>query len=176
MRMIAPNNMSEICFVDIQGFKLNNKFILKEFYVLTDCKNISYHAIVDSPHPFYVLNRIHRCQVNWLTNFHHGIKWDAGDISFTQFLYDIKLLLMGKTIICKGVEKTKWIQDICSYIPIENFINCEDLNCNMRLRETFKDIDCINFCENHTGKKNKVDYVCAVNNVMKLKRWYFENQ
>lgn len=174
--MVVASNMSEICFIDVQGFKLNNKFILKEFYLHTHCTNISYHAIVDSPCPFYELNGIHRRQVNWLTDCYHGIKWDVGDISFTQFLRDIKLLLIGKTILCKGVEKAKWIRDICKYIPVENFINCEDLDCNMRLRETFKDIDCIKFCERHTGKKNKSDYVCAVNNVMKLKRWYFENQ
>lgn len=173
--MVLLINMCELVFVDVQGFKNMNKFILKEVYINIQPENVSYHALIDSPYSFCQLSKCDRRQVNWLTKNYHGIEWMDGDISIHQFVDDVKLMLEGKTILCKGFEKMQWIKDIFKRIHIEKYINCEDIDCGLRMHEIAEDFDYIDICMKHKGIDKNNYCVCALKNVMKLKRWYFES-
>lgn len=175
--MLLQDNMCNFAFVDIQGFKhKNNKFMLKEVYIHTELDNVNYHALIDSPHSFCQLSKKDQRQVTWLTKNFHGIGWNDGDISFIQFLNDVSFFLRGKTIMCKGFEKMQWLKDIFKEIHIERYVNCEDLGLNFKLHNTNQDFDCIDICANHKEIDKKNHYVCAMKNVMSLKRLYFEKE
>lgn len=169
--MSSTSCMNELAFVDVQGFKdINNNFILKEVHVHTVAKNLNYHAIIHSPFPFHQLIKIEKQQVRWVTKNYHGIRWDEGNISLTHFLDEMNTVLREKTIIFRGVEKVKWLQFFFERITIKNYCNCEDLNCNLKLSETH---ECFDKCVYHRELKRNI-FVCAFENVMKLKQWYIE--
>lgn len=169
--MDSAVDMDEIAFVDIQGFKdIDNNFILKEVFIHTVAENTNYHAIIESPFQFHRLNQIERRQIQWITNNHHGICWDAGGIALTQFLDDMKSVVKEKVVICKGDEKLKWLQIFFERISIKKYINCEDLNCNFKLSQIRNHFDA---CYYHK-KIKKHNFICALKTVMKLREWYFE--
>lgn len=165
--------MNGVAFIDIQGFKIGyNKFILKEVYVNIIEENFNYHALINSPLPFNKLIETEKQQVQWLTYNYHGIPWESGNIPLTQFKRDMKDVLKDKTIICKGIEKLKWLQSFFVKISIKEYINCENLGCNINLsnHETCEHLS--NICDYHNHIK-KSNFVCALKNVIKLRRWYF---
>lgn len=166
--------MDKIAFIDIQGFKdVYNRFILKEVCVHTVDEKINYHAIIGSPFPFNKLIKCEKRQIQWLTRKYHGIHWNDGSISITQFKNDMKAVLKEKIIICKGVEKVKWLQIFLNNISINQYINCEDLDCNFNLCKNFEICEHFDVCDYHKNMNN-ANFVCAVKNVMKIRRWYFE--
>lgn len=157
--------MTEIVFVDVQGFKFMNKFIAKEIYICTQPENVEFHAIINSPFPFHKLNINDQQQIKWLENKYHGIHWNDGNISLTKFLKKVQSTLQGNNFVCKGFEKCIWLQKIFN----KNYLNLEDFDCFVKLRDNINDNIT---CTYHN--KMKLGH-CAKKNSILLRKWYIEN-
>lgn len=160
--------MSQFTFIDVQGFKHANKFILKEIYIKT--KNKGFHAIITSPFEFKQTNLKFRQEIKWVTNNYHGINWNDGNISLSTFVKSVESVLKGKVVLCKGCEKVKWIKTIFSGI-ISDCKNLEDEGCNVKPHECDKN-DKQFTCMHH---QNMTAH-CAIKNVDLLENWVINNK
>lgn len=176
-KRMEPQNYA---FVDVQGFKDNfNRFILKEFVFIT--RNITFHDFVFAPKIW--LDESHQKQANWLTENYHGLNWNDGFSSFSEFYKTIKPLLAQKVIYLKGEEKVKWFN--YTFGPNRKIkankidykaINLETLGCTINLNQKFDSNGPYKFhpCKRHIGLKNKKNptFHCALQNALILSHWY----
>lgn len=157
--------MDNIIFVDIQGFKDDqNCFIIKELALST--RDITQVFLIKPPYSFSKLSSAEKRRVRWIER-HRGITWSEGNIDYREFKRLAIPILQHKTIIMKGLEKQKWIKELCEtcvLVDIEekgspnfsilysNFCNCKtNFNCVSHRKE------------------------CALKNVMCIKKWYLDN-
>lgn len=170
-------------FVDIQGFKTYcERFICKEFCLVSDDKDDFYHAIVKSPYAFEKVPSFYKRQVKWLTKHIHGLTYNCGDVHMIPVIQDTYAKLMKKIVIVKGVEKVKWIKHIYRNCGEIDCINFEDLDvdtnlekihsnmCDYHLRKTFSNLN-LNESEKHRKRiaHGWPEYRCAKTIVHKMK-------
>lgn len=154
--------MSTILFVDVQGFKNDqNQFIIKELALCTT--EITQVYLIKPPYPFSKLTSDEKKRVRWIER-NRGITWSEGNIDYREFKRIIIPILQNKTIIMKGLEKQKWIKDLCE--------NCYLIDIEDRGSPSFS-VLCKTFCE----LKNTFNCVnhkeeCALKSVMCIKKWY----
>ena len=72
--------MSMPTFVDLQGFIVNKKFIVKEVAVLKQGIVLT-HYIFTSSVPWKFLTRSDRSCASWLSAYHYGLRWKDGMVS-----------------------------------------------------------------------------------------------
>lgn len=150
-------------FVDLQGFKnSNNKFIVKEFAIVT--KEWSQVFLVKPPYPYSSLTPEEKKQTKWIER-NRGIFWSEGFIDSRECTRVIHLYLANKNVVVKGQEKIKWVKEICE---ICNVVDIGDKGCPNLSTLHEKYANCNLYCMNH--KKQ-----CALKNVICLKKWYFDN-
>ena len=75
LAMIVP------IFVDLQGFIVKRKFVVKEVAVLRQ-RNVLSHYIFTNPIPWDALLKSEKSCVSWLTAYHHGLRWEDGTVSY----------------------------------------------------------------------------------------------
>lgn len=153
-------------FVDIQGFKnAENEFIVKELALATS--EYTQVFLIKPPYPYRYLTEVEKKRVQWIEN-NLGYRWGEGHVDFLQFKSIIKPYLQNKLLIVKGLEKVKWLKELCENCAITNI---EEKGCpNLKqLFEMFKsylnDFTCI------IHKSN-----CALRNVLCIKKWFKDNQ
>lgn len=150
--------------VDLQGFlDIQNNFIVKEVAVVTEENTQMF--LVKPPYPFHFLTEEEKKRVRWLEK-HRGIKWSEGYIDYKEFQRVILPYLKNKKIMTKGLEKIKWIKELCA--------NCEVIDVGEKgspnltlLKKTYnknKNYNCVN---------HKV--MCALNNAVCIRKWYYDN-
>lgn len=155
---------SNIIVVDVQGFKnSNNEFIIKEFAYCT----LEYTQVflIKPPYRFSKLSDKEKELVKWVEHS-RGIYWNQGHIDYREFQRIIKPILTHKLVIVKGLEKTKWVEDLCHEC---NIINIESKGCP-------------NLCMLKTKYVNNLTYncfihkkSCALANVIYVKKWCIDN-
>lgn len=155
----------DIIFVDIQGFKnFKNDFIVKELSIATI--EFTQTFLIKSPYSFHNLSNFEKKQIIWLEK-NRGIRWSEGFIDYREFKRVIIPYLENKKILTKGLEKIKWIKELCSTCQI---VDIGEKGCPniLKLRNDYCKNN-INFnCINHTKE-------CALNNVICIKKWYEDN-
>lgn len=156
---------SDIIIVDIQGFRdMNNDFIVKELAIATDKYTQTF--LIKPPYSFHSLSNFEKKQTIWLEKT-RGIRWSEGYIDYREFKRIIVLYLINKKILTKGLEKLKWIKDLCAKCKVVDIgeKGCPNL---LKLHHEYCKPH-INFnCINHTKE-------CALKNVMCIKQWYIDN-
>lgn len=154
---------SDTVIVDLQGFKdSKNKFILKEFAILYE--NHTQIYLVKPPYSFNYLSKEEKRQVRWIEN-NRGIRWSEGFVDYRECLRLLSTYLDGKKIITKGLEKIKWISELCSHCEV---IDIGEKGCP-NISKLYQD------CKqniSHCGHHNKI---CALKNVLCIKKWYDDN-
>lgn len=154
----------EYSFVDLQGFyNYKNDFIVKEFAIAT--KDFTQIYLVKPPYNFSTLTDSEKRQVRWLER-NRGIYWREGFVDYLEFKRLIKPVLLDKTLFVKGYEKINWVKKLspfCSVIDIEEQ-GCPNLETLCKKYDKDKKFNCFNH-------KN----VCALKNVLCVKRWYYDN-
>jgi hypothetical protein len=104
--------------IDFEGYKINEKFIFKEFASFNlDNKN-TLHYFVKSPY-FYI-----DIQTNWVYNNIHHIPLSFGNTNINK-LYDI--INSREFILVKGREKTRIIKNLSK--QSDKIIDLELLGC-----------------------------------------------
>jgi len=98
--------------INVQGFfDNNNNFILKEIWIVFEKNpNLNNSFLIEPPYDFNLLNTKSRKTAIWLANTHHKIFWNDGENSFPQTGKYLRTIKSGKQIICKGVEKKRFLQ------------------------------------------------------------------
>lgn len=157
--------MHNCIFVDLQGFKSDeNEFIVKEFaYSMLEYTQV---FLIKPPFPFSKLSTSEKRQTRWIQK-HLGILWHEGFVDYREFKRLIVNHIREKTIFVKGVEKVKWVENLCSDCTV---INLEEKGAP-NLSELYKRY-CVRECNYNCVYHNKN---CALKNVICLKKWYFEN-
>ena len=108
--------MTVATFIDLQGFMIRKKFIMKEVAVLRKGAILFYH-IFTCPRPWNFLTKSEKYCTSWLSAYHYGLQWEDG------IPYSIVKSLMvvigaeenddNKALVyVKGCEKYKWLVDI----------------------------------------------------------------
>lgn len=152
--------MNKVIFVDVQGFKdCKNNFIIKEFALAT--QEFTQVFLIKPPYSFTKLSAEEKKTVKWIER-NRGIYWSQGNIDYREFKRTVIPILKNRTIIMKGLEKQKWIKELCAdcfIIDIEdkgcpNFATLYDNNCKSNFN-----------CLNH-------EKMCALKNVLCVKKWY----
>jgi len=110
--------------------------------------------LIESPYDSTLLNTKSRKTAIWYTNTHHKIFWDDGENSFPQTRKYLRAIPSEKQIICKGVEKKRFLQ---KFFGSRQLINIKEIGCPSLNR--FKG-NRFPYCETHLKGG-----VCALNNV-----------
>lgn len=169
---IVMDSDKHIVFVDLQGFMVNQQFVLKELCISsssTSSPNINLnHYIYKSPFSYKSVNHTCRKNILWLSNFHHGLYWNDGNILYDQIDDAIEQLYLPQVIIyVKGAQKIIWLRNLCKRINID-CRNIEDIGCNFRLA------DCVSSqldCSQHRNRTNN----CALQSVKLISNWYYND-
>lgn len=154
-----------IAFVDLQGFIVNQQFVLKELCFLSSLSNTTLnHYIYKPPFSWEFVNDRSKKNIIWLTIFHHGLYWIDGNIPYYKIDETFEQLCSPNLIIyVKGAQKVTWLKNLC-----KNYIDCrniEEIGCNFRLA------DCAQphlSCSQHKHKTNN----CALQSVKLISNWY----
>lgn len=164
-------------FVDVQGFIVNDKFMVKEVAVLRHGWTITHHVFT-APMAWNLLTRAEKSKICWLIGNHHGLAWKDGDVEYNRAKEIIRRAVCDgasednaseRRIYVKGIEKKHWLEKIIGDAvrdidaSIENIdVDYEDIG---RL-ETLAAIRSFR-CMRHSRH-------CAMENVCKLRDWWME--
>ena len=153
-------------FVDLQGFILNGCFTVKEVAVLRDGKTLS-HYIFQEPKPRDWLTKSEKFQACWLKVHHHGLAWDDGFVPYglRQKLVEKAIGPEPSLIYVKGTEKKRWLREILE----DDDLRIETIDMDYEDIARLEDLDAIGALRCGYHAKH-----CAMQNVCKLYRWWFE--
>ncbi|KYQ58451.1 hypothetical protein ALC60_02559 [Trachymyrmex zeteki] len=94
-------------FVDLQGFVVGKKFIVKEVTALRR-GTILIHYIFSCPMSWNFLRRSNKSYASWLNAYHHGLRWDDGIVPYSTAKHMIKEAVIEEDealVYVKGLEK-----------------------------------------------------------------------
>ena len=94
-------------FVDLQGFIVNKKFIVKEIAVLKQGAVLT-HYIFTSPVSWKFLTRSDRSCAFWLSAYHHGLRWEDGMYNEAKRLITTAVFEHDVIVYVKEHEKRIW--------------------------------------------------------------------
>lgn len=153
------------CCVDLQFFKVNGHFVVKEFAALTDTKLT--HHVFKAPYDLSLLAENDIKGVQWLEKYYHKISWGAG---VTDYEHATKIIVgtlrnYNGRVYVKGIEKVTFLNKLSIKAT-----NIEDLGIHYRISDISYNNGNLISCKNHKSRYN----VCALRNVfyMKKKRGY----
>ncbi|KYN42557.1 hypothetical protein ALC56_03016 [Trachymyrmex septentrionalis] len=161
--------MSMPTFVDLQGFIVNKKFIVKEVTVLKQGIVLT-HYIFTSPIPWKFLTRSDRSCASWLSAYHHGLRWEDGMVPYNEAkrLITTAVFEDNAIVYVKGREKRTWLWNLLlddererMYIDTLDAV-CEDI-------ESLTNLDVTNTMRCGQHVKN-----CALQNVLKIYNWWLQ--
>ena len=175
MSAVCPNDPPT--FVDLQGYILNNQFIVKEAAILRRGFIVS-HYFFACPVPWYLLTKSERRQASWLVHNHHGLQWEDGNVPYSMAQRLITTAIIGgihdeeessSLVYVKGLEKREWLTEILD--DAGNGFNIETLDAYYEDIPALSKLDPTYSlrCEKHV--KN-----CALQNVFKLFNWWSQRQ
>lgn len=161
-------------FVDLQGFTIGKKFIVKEVAVLKQ-GNVLTHYIFTNSMPWNALTKSERSCVSWLTAYHHGLQWEDGVVQYPKAKHLISTAVYDKNddeaiVYVKGHEKREWLKNILD-VNVRNNVIIETVDADYEDIESLNNLDTANTirCAKHI--KN-----CAMQNVFKLYNYWLQCQ
>lgn len=155
--------------VDVQGFTdYEGNFLPKEVAVLTSGYECLGHWIVKPSTHFHQLSEDFKRINNWMTINHHGIEWHEGDTSLNSLHHFLRTLAAPcETIYTRGRDIAAYLQAVMAREVVDLGRNrwCPSY-CNIEGSEkTLCHLHMIKHKSSATSKQ----YVCALNNVYKLR-------
>ncbi|KYN15986.1 hypothetical protein ALC57_11765 [Trachymyrmex cornetzi] len=159
--------------MDLQGFVIGKKFIVKEVAVLR--KAILSHYIFTCPMPWSFFTKLEKYCASWLSAYHYGFQWEDGMNPYSMVKHLITIVVIGvedsddnKALVCvKGREKREWLTDVldsdnltietldADYKDIDSLHNLDVTNTMMckRLKRFHDNYLCKKSIENSRAKK-----------------------
>ncbi|KYN11734.1 hypothetical protein ALC57_16106 [Trachymyrmex cornetzi] len=152
-------------FVDLQGFIVNKKFIVKEVAVLGG-GTILTHCIFSHPMPWHFLTRFDKSCASWLSTYHYGLRWDDGMVPYSMVRRLIMEAVLEEDDVI-GHEKRGWLADM---LDTDDII-VETLDAHYKDVESLRNLDDCNTIRCGKHAKN-----CALQNVFKIFNWWSRHQ
>lgn len=162
-------------FVDLQGFTVGGRFIVKEIAVLRKGTVLS-HYIFTSPIPWKFLTSSDKSCASWLIAYHHGLRWNDGMIPYSMAKRLITMAVVDteenddnddKTFVyVKGLEKRGWLEDMLDS-DVKNDVYIETIDARYTNMKSLNNFDVTNTIRCGTHVRN-----CAMQNVFKLFNWW----
>lgn len=147
-------------YVDVQGFVgSDGDFVPKEVAIVFDETNFK-TLIIEAPYPIQQLNQKQQKSVVWLSNNHHGIRWQQGDITLSILKGMMTEYTSGKTVCVRGNTKLLWISDNCE--EIFRIHNTETSKSSLSFKQLKNMYPNIKRCNQHKGRW------CALQNALLL--------
>lgn len=166
------NKNNEYVFADVQGFKRAcNEFVVKEICIISG--NVEFHELVKSPCQYSELDWIYRRQANYVTDKHHGLKFDAGNISRDELIERTLEYVTGKVVLVKGVEKVWWLNQIYGGYCDFKCVNIENEDYFVRQMTNFLEI--MRICPYHLRFKKYYGCRCALSNARSLRDFFLSD-
>ncbi|KYN17054.1 hypothetical protein ALC57_10691 [Trachymyrmex cornetzi] len=154
-------------FVDLQGFIVNKKFIVKEVAVLKQGTVLT-HYIFTNPVPWKFLTRSDRSCASWLSAYHHGLRWEDGMVPYSEAkrLITAAVFEHDTIVYVKGREKRTWLWNLLLDDERE-LMHIETLDAMCEDMESLTALDVANTirCGQHIK-------ICALQNVFKIYNWW----
>ncbi|XP_071652399.1 uncharacterized protein [Temnothorax longispinosus] len=110
--------MSVPTFVDLQGFLVGMKFVVKEVAVLRKGCVLTHH-IFTYPMPWNLLTKSDKSCATWLIRNHHGLRWENGNVPYSM----VKRLITSAVLGCNSSSSNngaKRVNAVNYYVPIHN--------------------------------------------------------
>lgn len=160
-------------FVDLQGFTVRDKFVVKEVAVLRNGKELIHH-LFRAPFNWNLLTAFEKSRACWLTANHHGLRWNNGDVEYRQANAMIRRSLRDSSpsefarIYVKGLEKKRWLEEIFGNVVDDLGATIETIDadydiCRLETLSATRSFRCGRHMRN-----------CAMENVCKLHDWWVE--
>ncbi|KYQ58525.1 hypothetical protein ALC60_02475, partial [Trachymyrmex zeteki] len=159
--------MTITTFVDLQGFIVGKKYIVKEVAVLRKGAILS-HYIFTCPMSWNFLTKSEKYCASWLSAYHHGLQWEDGMIPYNIVKRLITIIGAEENddnkslVYVKGSEKRQWLADILD----SDDLTIKTLDADYEDIDSLRNLNITNTvrCGNHV--KN-----CALQNVFKIYNW-----
>lgn len=155
--------------VDIQGFTdFDGSFIPKEVAVLSSGYEFLGHWIVKPTRHFHNLSENLQKMNNWVTINHHGIEWHEGDTTLNSLHHFLRTLAAPcEKIYTRGRDKSVYLQSVTAreVIDLERNRWCPSFDNVEGSEKTM----CHLHMAKHKSSATSKQYVCALNNVYKLR-------
>lgn len=142
-------------FADVQFFKVNGHFIVKEFASVSENSLVAHHIF--QPPANIKLSFKDQKNIEWLQKNHLGINWSSGTTPYGKLNAVICENLKDKVVFTKGLQKTNFLK-----IHGVNAYNVEDFGIHFKIKEITDKIA----CTSHESENN----VCALRNAFYLKK------
>ncbi|KYN19394.1 hypothetical protein ALC57_08276 [Trachymyrmex cornetzi] len=155
-------------FMDLQGFIINMKFIVKEVAMLRRGTILTHYIF--SPMPWHFLTRFDKSCASWLSTYHHGLRWDDGMVPYNMVWRLITEAVLEEdeaVVYVKGHGKRRWLADI---LDTDNII-VAILDAHYEDIESLRNLDDFNTIRCGKHAKN-----CALQNVFKIFNWWSRHQ
>ncbi|XP_077255646.1 uncharacterized protein LOC143893806 [Temnothorax americanus] len=116
--------MSVSTFVDLQGFLVGMKFVVKEVAVLRKGCVLTHH-IFNYPMPWNLLTKSDKSCATWLIRNHHGLRWEDGNVPYSM----VKRLITSAVLGCNSSSSSsssssnngaKRMNTMNYYVPIHD--------------------------------------------------------
>ncbi|XP_018377448.1 PREDICTED: uncharacterized protein LOC108770380 [Trachymyrmex cornetzi] len=94
-------------FVDLQGFLVDKRFVVKEVAVLKNGSELTYYIFTCSM-PWRFLTKADQSHASWVMTHHHGLRWNNGMVPYrtAQRLISEAVGRESRAIVyVKGFEK-----------------------------------------------------------------------
>ena len=122
--------MPRTFIVDIQGFRVNGSFVVKEVAIL-DCTTMFSPKVIgfvfDAPFPSELQRPEYRRQTEWIKQ-HLGLRWEDKGITYSFLSSVLKASLFGANVIyVKGAEKKEWLKPFVSSTC--ELVDLHDMGC-----------------------------------------------
>lgn len=155
--------------MDIQGFYISGKFIVKELCILKGVQ--SNYFLFKSDSDFNILSQNDKTTVRYAEDY-HGLKYSSGYIDYNLFDNILKTHLSNAEIVyIRGQAKYKLLMDKFYELKITPIlVNIEKFDNSLQWKNCPKIQKSIPLCLNHT----KVEGVCVLNNCIRIKDWIYD--
>lgn len=158
-------------FVDLQGFVIDGRFVVKEAAVLREGYVLS-HYVFASPMPWHFLRRTEKAEASWLIARHHGLRWNDGSVPCSMAKRLITTAVastdISRTVLyVKGLQKRQWLRDLLDDATMTHVDNIESDYDNIPPLYELSVTDTLR-CDKHFTN-------CAMQNVFKLFNWWSEH-
>ena len=106
-------------FVDLQGFIVDERFVVKEVAALQTGTILS-HYIFGSSMPQYLLMKSDKSSIRWLVAKHHELRLEDGDVPYSMVKQLITKAVadaideednVSHIVYVKGLQKRDWLVD-----------------------------------------------------------------
>lgn len=149
-------------FVDVQGYLIKGRFVVKEFAVMSDKRNV-FHCVFKCPLPWNRLNDTEKEHVRRST-VHHGLDWSFnGDVEFKNYKrLMVDILSFRDKIQVNGHTKRAWLREIIGDkidINLLEFTRYDNVS-------SYSSHKCI---VHHSSHRR---HSCALENVNKYYNWW----